>query len=812
MFDVMGDAGLHGEGAKHSRAQLRMMMSLVAFDCETHRLQPGLKAPPLVCASVAEWNPDDGFVGALLDKEQALAAFVALLDDETKIIVGANIAYDCLVMAVHAAGRGLDLMPRIFAAYEAGRIFDVQIAQALDAIARGCLGKDPRTGQKLRDPLTNKMGRYNLAICVDLVLGRKDAKINDRFRNSYALLEHLPIRAWPPEAQQYPVDDAINTLECAMGQLGLVDRPIYEHTWTNGIHCVECGEDWRHAEHPPCKPRQERLRNLHEVPAQVYSHWAMHLGAAWGFVVDQKAVDDLERRVMAGRPERAAPLIASGLLRVEARTGEIKRDMRAIKIRIAQAYGCTGACPSGCNAGKVPSPKTGNPINCKTCGGTGIDIGSAPVPRTDAEEDPGVGTGRDVLDESGDEELAALADFLRDAKIPQTYIPWLRNVDDDGQAHPDVQITLRPNPIVESGRTSYDGVVQLLPRSGGVRECIVARPGYVFCSVDYEGGELVTHAQSCRWIVGYSKLGDALNAGIKPHNAFAATILRLTYDAFQGKFKGGDKTCINTRQAAKPPNFGYPGRMGPVKLALQQRMQGPDTPCENGPTWILDDDGHRVRGYRGLRFCILMDGKTRCGERMITSYYDRPCKPVCADCVDACKRLKDEWLRQWPENVEYFKHVSEIENGDGVVIQHVSRRIRGGLAMTGGNAIANTYFQGLLADLAKSALRRISRECYVDCGTALYGCRVIVFQHDEVIVEMPEAIAHEAAERVGVIMVEEMQKYCPDQKPAAKAEPALMRKWYKGAQAAYANAHGPCKATDPGARLVPWEPKVKAAA
>ena len=38
----------------------------------------------------------------------------------------------------------------------------------------------------------------------------------------------------------------------------------------------------------------------------------------------------------------------------------------------------------------------------------------------------------------------------------------------------------------------------------------IANTGWVFSSSDYNAGELVTHAQSCIWLVGYSKLGDAL--------------------------------------------------------------------------------------------------------------------------------------------------------------------------------------------------------------------------------------------------------------------------------------------------------------
>src|SRR5678816_3923990 len=103
----------------------------VAFDTETHLIQTGLLAPPLVCASIASVNNS-----RLLDKQQALDYFRRLLNSNA-IIVGANVAFDALVMAVYAAKQGTDLVPSIFRAYKEGRIFDVQVAEALHAIGLG---------------------------------------------------------------------------------------------------------------------------------------------------------------------------------------------------------------------------------------------------------------------------------------------------------------------------------------------------------------------------------------------------------------------------------------------------------------------------------------------------------------------------------------------------------------------------------------------------------------------------------------------------------------------------------------------------
>jgi DNA polymerase I-like protein with 3'-5' exonuclease and polymerase domains len=111
---------------------------------------------------------------------------------------------------------------------------------------------------------------------------------------------------------------------------------------------------------------------------------------------------------------------------------------------------------------------------------------------------------------------------------------------------------------------------------------------------------------------------------------------------------------------------------------------------------------------------------------------------------------------------------------------------------------ANGYFQALAADGMKAALRVVSRECNDRrLKSPLFGSRFIFVPHDEFIMEHPEDVAPEAAARVGEVMVAEMAPYVPDVAENLSAEPALMRRWYKGAEAVY----------DLAGRLVPWEPE-----
>jgi DNA polymerase-1 len=163
---------------------------------------------------------------------------------------------------------------------------------------------------------------------------------------------------------------------------------------------------------------------------------------------------------------------------------------------------------------------------------------------------------------------------------------------------------------------------------------------------------------------------------------------------------------------------------------------------------------------------------------------------------EASKRRK-EWYAKWPEMKQYhdelkakFRYASEIE-----VMQVGSGRTRGNCRFT---QAANTYFQGLAADGAKRAMFRISEECYVDATSPLYGSRMVVFAHDEFILEVPEKGAAEALTRLAECMVEGMAELVPDVK--ISAEGCLMRRWYKGAEPVYVDGV-----------LVPWEPKEKSA-
>lgn len=319
----------------------------------------------------------------------------------------------------------------------------------------------------------------------------------------------------------------------------------------------------------------------------------------------------------------------------------------------------------------------------------------------------------------------------RDRKELGTFVPVLER----GALWP---INARFNPIVATFRTSCkDPNLQQQPRRSGVRECFVPRPGYVLCSVDYHVAELCSLAQCLLDLFGASAMADELRAGRDLHVVFASDLAGISYDEAKALAKAKDSRIKELRQAAKAANFGIPGGLGAAALARY------------------------AKGY-GV---ILSE----------------------VEAVD----LRNKWLARFPEMRAYFRHVSDQCRGG--TFRYVHPRtgfVRGGVGYTDG---CNHAFQHLTAAGAKEALYRVTREAYTDPYSALWGTYPLIFVHDEIIAEVPEDRAHEAAHRIAEVMVATMNLYTPD--VPARAEPALMRRWYKSADPVYVDG-----------RLVPWEP------
>jgi hypothetical protein len=114
----------------------------------------------------------------------------------------------------------------------------------------------------------------------------------------------------------------------------------------------------------------------------------------------------------------------------------------------------------------------------------------------------------------------------------------------------------------------------------------------------------------------------------------------------------------------------------------------------------------------------------------------------------------------------------------------LSGRIRGGIDYCSSR---NTPFQGLAADGAKLALWRLLRE----------GSRVVLFMHDEVVIEVPDEggfVSKEVVDRNVRIMCEEMASVLPGDIPVV-CEATISTCWSKDARLIVRDG-----------KVLPWSP------
>lgn len=354
-------------------------------------------------------------------------------------------------------------------------------------------------------------------------------------------------------------------------------------------------------------------------------------------------------------------------------------------------------------------------------------------------------TDADTCEYSGDEVLKHYADLSSTGTMLSTYVPLLER-----GAH----TPLHPHftTLLATGRTSSSPNVQNLPTEEGVRECFVPRPGYVYIVSDYAGIELRTWAQICFSLFGESKLREALNAGIDPHTQLASLILGIPYEQALKEFRADRKGRVYLpRQASKAGNFGFPGGAGYARWREYARS--------NYHVDVPEDDTSAP--------------------------------------MDA-KRIKAFWREAWPESwpyADWCKAQCQAGSGGlGMVEQAFVGRFRGGLRYP---ELANTLFQGLASDLAKNALFAVSKACYVEPASPLYGSRSVNFVHDEIVTETPDnGHAHEAAIEQERLMIEAAKPFLPDI-TNIECETVLARRWSKAAQ--------PMR--DANGRLIPWDLK-----
>jgi len=577
----------------------------------------------------------------------------------------------------------------IWAAYDAGRVSDTGMRDRIILLA---------TGRRTFDGLLNVRPVFSLAEAVR--------------RN---LPDHAAWEWWASEKHTTtdedgePVEGGWRLRYAELEGVALEDWPeaAREYALADSLLTLRVWE----AQNDYATDYRENDYLVRNESDQTRAAWALHLISAWGLQTDEAQTEayasEWGRLLLASQDG----LVQSGIVRD--RNGKRSKDVGAIRERVAAAFATLG----------LPVPTT---------------------PKGD------ISTEREVLEDSGDPILLALAEQTKIEKLVSTYLPVLRS----GIYAP---IHTRYEPLIETGRTSSSRPnLQNIPRdsfvrdhaNGGAkvplttREAFVPREGNNFVSVDYDTLELRTLAQAAIWLTGSSNLATVLNDGLDPHLDLAALMLGITYEEAVSRKKAEDKEISHHRTLAKAANFGFPGGLSANSFASYAKTS--------------------------------TGGKLRLTKQQSAN-------------------IKAYWNGKWPEMPAYFRSIEANRSGQFYDVEMFGSGLMRSQCLY--TAACNCYFQGLAAHGAKRALYLSVRAAFNEPNSPLYGSRPVMFIHDEIIAEVPEDRTHEAGTELARIMCDAMQVVTPDVK--ITASPAAMRRWYKDATTVY----------DANGRLVPWEPK-----
>lgn len=656
----------------------RAIVIPVAFDTETFPIKPARQAPRVVCVQIGIGADRQVYL-----RSEGLAVLRGLLESPDVLLVGHSIGYD----ALSSIATDPSLLGPWLAAYEADRVVCTEIREKLARIAEGSIDRYQSNG------LLACLERYKIAH--DLTEADKSGG-DEGLRVRYCDLDGVDPALWSPDARRY-----------ALGDLACVD--VYR----------------AQAERFPAAWFSDQYRRAR-------GDFMLRLTSAWGMMVDPRAV------------ARFAALVEEEhrLVRSILETGDetsIARFAEEHEVDRLDAVPVQGGIVrrDGSKNTKIAKARM-----VSVCSARGL-----PVPTTDKGRELGMVEGAGDFVSLDADSCAASGDLQLRAYARYTSIGTLRGRADRLALAARLGVPVQPrfDPLKKTGRTSCSkgeakpgtalravgDQTQNLNREAGLRECYVARPGYLILSSDWKAAELHTLSQTCAdW-----GLDSALARVLREKDAhvwFAAVSNGWTYEWTIEALRGdhgpeAKKRAKAARQGAKACNFGFPGGLGIAKF----------------------------RAWAAKTYGVIWS-------------------------ESEAQRRKAQWMDAFPEMWSYFRIITRIVDS-GEPLEHPgSKRFRGDLSFT---AAANSPFQGRCADMLIDAIWRLGARSLR--GT-LGGARLWNEAHDEILLEVPEPRAHEIALDVVQVMEAVGAEWCPI--APVKAEPALQRHWRKAAEPAHDSA------------------------
>lgn len=748
------------------------MQPTLVFDWETHLIGGNERVvcqcgevhsqfPPAVCLS---WAREDGSSGVVL-KDEGLDILEAALDDEDCHIVGHEIAFDVFV-SIENSENPAAWVDAWVKAYDQGRVHDTGIRQKLIDLAWGRY----RWHRHANGHATH-IG-YDLATTSKRNGGPRLNKA-DEWRMKYATLDGIPIARWPSEAVQYSLLDVIGTGWSYENQSEWRTNTDILKRWAGFLSLPDGFE--------PDALADEQAQTCHAL-------WLKAM-TGHGIRTDLAAIRKYEARARREYDELAIECFSYGLIRREywrdlqrmrAEGHPMKGNKPWADLKIGMDLDLPAALSAWEELSEEKLVRMRYVKNAKVAQGRMLDVCEAKgleIPRTDGWK-KALDAGREPAYEeyvaidseacrlSEDDQLTAYAELTHYGKILTADVKQLL-------LGVDAPIHSHFEPLLETGRiSSSDPNLTNRARGeedhAGDRECFVPREaesvapvlaaitakapdGFVLLDYDFPQLELFAFSQCCKWLLGYSSMGDALNTKLPDgsyldaHLDFAADIEGLSYEEAARRIELGKedpkrRAIKKARDAAKGYNFGRWGGLGTETFTKV-------SPKAYGVT------------------------KTQ-------------------DQWDEIFALGDA---KWIEAKDYFNFIQSLESevvvikGKRVSYFNVPQVWSGRLRARATYCSAcNSFYQGLGADVAKLAGWYLFKACYVrGVDPVLYGCRIVNFIHDQFLIECPESRAAAACKRVeywcGLASINVLPDY--GQAMADKGECIIARRWSKQSKA-----------------------------
>jgi hypothetical protein len=417
----------------------------------------------------------------------------------------------------------------------------------------------------------------------------------------------------------------------------------------------------------------------------------LRLSANWGVRTDPARVSHLEESTQADVDELTELAQVWGGMVTKRTPAQIRddkwysRNMKLIKRLVLEAYG-----PDG-------TPRTDGWNDAKRDGSLAAKILKDPL--------FGIGTAKEVLEESGDPRLEAIADLAELLSVRNKDVKFLK----DGVFWP---IHPRHGYAATTRVTCSKPNLQNFRRKAGIRECLLPRPGCCFIETDYPSLELFAVAQVCAWKLKRFDLVGHMNSGRDYHSVLTAEILGTTYEDVMSR-KGKDEQVDNTRIGAKNGNYGLLGY-----------MTNPETFA-----WYVNHQSRSDKNPKGLGWTV----------------------------QDAVKTMR-LWKRNAHDPVAFLNYVDTLKNKMGLYDVQIPGTgiVRRGCTRTAG---ANTHFQGLGAVVARRAGWKIAKAQYI---TGEMPSRTALFVHDSFVAECKLEVRNQVAAVQERLMAEALTEVCPD--------------------------------------------------